>query len=535
MNSDGSHDAVDSGGFGKDYHGQDVFGERAGSSGIGGDGHESSFDAPEIDTTELSNTESSFEGETTNAGTDMRESIQDINSTETENSNTGSMDTSFQIGGTEEDKEKYQQEFEEIDYETDKLALEKAKENLNFVEDWAAKQDVILTKSGELFDTAINKMDIDNKSITGKLTNSFSNMGGKLIDSLEKLAKQYGIDGFDRSKVEAIYKERGTEGLREVKDETYRSIQDYIDNTVKVTRDERDRLKNRVDSYESSIANKTKTSFTDKMEPSTTEAKPKAEAKAEPGKNMANAKTSPSDYLTKANKDSTKKEQSRDDLRNDYGNHISDTIKGAINRIGPVAVKPPEEWAKENGYDPSKLSTMMAYNAYHTKEIIKAVPKVMKEVGSYIEERVKDFFDPSKFGERIRNTIARYNGATLLGAAILGIKSGAGVQAAIDMALTMVDPSDVPEVREALGEALKDNSLVDDVSTLIDGAYSNINSSNQDDIDAEIVNIGRKDNTDYSGFNEGLGTSSDKDVKVFISRNVKSDPILRKMISKIGK
>ena len=272
------------------------------------------------------------------------------------------------------------------------------------------------------------------------------------------------------------------------------------------------------------------------------EDKPKVEDKpsteAKPGTNMSSAKTSPSNYLTKANKDSTKEIAPS---RNDFGNHAVDTLKGVADRIADnttanaLGIQSLEDFAKEMGVDPNKLSTMKAYRSYQNKQIMKAIPSIMKKVGSYITERVKDAFDPSQLPERIRNTIARYNLATLIGAAILSIQSGAGIQASIDQALTMVDTEDQAAVSDYLEDVLSDEGTVADLSNAFDDALAPEQTSDTAELDESIVNIGRKDNTDYSGFNAGLGTTSDADVKVFIARNVKADPILRKMISKIGK
>lgn len=520
---DNENETSSSGGFGKDYHGQDAFGERMTGGGIGGDGHESSFDAPDIDTTELSTTDSSFEGEANEVADSMRESIQGVNEETAENSNTGgSMDTSFQIGGIEEDKEKHQQE------------LERAEEELNRTNEWADKMTSDLAKNKENINNVINQMDTNNKSLGGKLASILNDPKGKVIDTLESLAKSFGYDDFDRNKIEEAYKEMGTEALRNASDELFERKQADIDKTVKGAQGRRDNFKSIVDSYKSSTTDKTKTSFTDKMEPSTTEAKP--------GKNMSNAKTSPSDYLTKSNKDSTKEIAPN---RNDFGNHAVDTLKGVVDRVADnttaeaLGLKSIEEFARENGYNPEKLSTMKAYQSYQNKEIMKAIPGIVKQIGSYITERVKDAVDPSQLTERIRNTLARYNLATLIGAAILSMNSGAGLQASIDQALTMVDTEDQPAVSDYLEDVLNDEGTVNDLKTAFDDALAPEQNSDTNELDESIINIGRNDNTDYSGFNAGLGssgtTSSDADVKVFIARNVKADPILRKMISKIGK
>lgn len=525
---DNENETSSSGGFGKDYHGQDVFGERTGSGGIGGDGHESSFDAPDIDTTELSTTDSSFEGEANEVADSMRDSIQGVNEETAENSNTGgSMDTSFQIGGIEEDKEKYQQE------------LERAEEEAKRTEEWASQMNSDLAKNKENINKVIDQIDKNLSSVTGKLTNALYNPKDKVVDELESLAKSFGYNDFDRNKIEEAYKEMGTEALRNASDELFERKKADIDNKVKGANGRRDNFQSIVDSYKSSTTDKTKTSFTDKMEPAkTTESKP-TEAKA--GTNMSSAKTSPSDYLTKSNKDSTKE---LTPSRNDFVNHATDTGKGVADRVTTsltakaLGLKSVEEFAKENGYDPEKLSTMKAYLSYQNKEIMKAIPGIVKQIGGYIVERVKDAVDPAQLPERIRNTLARYNLASLIGAAILSIKSGAGIQASLDQALTMVDPEDQAAVSDYLEDVLNDEGTVNDLGNAFDDALAPEQNSASNELDESIVNIGRKDNTDYSDFNAGLGssgTTSDADVKVFIARNVKSDPILRKMISKIGK
>lgn len=519
---DKENETSSSGGFGKDYHGQDAFGERIGSGGIGGDGHESSFDAPDIDTTELSSTDSSFEGEANEIADSMRDNIQGVNEETAENSNTGStMDTSFQIGGIEEDKEKYEQE------------LERAKEEAKRTEEWAGQMKSELAKNKENINKVIDQIDKNLSSVTGKLTNALYNPKDKVVDELESLAKSFGYDDFDRNKIEEAYKEMGTEALRNASDELFERKKADIDNKVKGANGRRDNFQSIVDSYKSSTTDKTKTSFTDKMEPATTEAKP--------GTNMSSAKTSPSDYLTKSNKDSTKE---LTPSRNDFVNHATDTGKGVADRVTnsltakALGLKSVEEFARENGYNPEKLSTMKAYMQYQNKEIMKAIPGIVKQIGSYITERVKDAVDPTQLPERIRNTLARYNLATLIGAAILSMNSGAGIQASLDQALTMVDPEDQAAVSDYLEDVLNDEGTVNDLKTAFDDALAPEQNSDTNELDESIVNIGRKDNTDYSDFNAGLGssgTTSDADVKVFIARNVKSDPILRKMISKLGK
>ena len=541
---DNENEASSSGGFGKDYHGQDAFGERIGGTGIGGnhfggfeEGHFGVGDGRDhfereansyvdITQTEVPDT-SAFEGESNTVADSMRESLRGINETGIENSNTGStMDTSFQIGGTEEDKEKYQQEYE------------RSEEELNRTNEWADKKNASIDKNKENVNNVINQMDTNNKSLGGKLASILNDPKGKVIDTLESLAKSSGYDDFDRNKIEEAYKDIGTEALRNASDELFERMKADIDKTVKGAKGRRDNFKSIVDSYKSSTTDKTKTSFTDKMEPSTTEAKTEAKA----GTNMSNAKTSPSDYLTKSNKDSTK--EMPKDYRNDYGNHTVDTLKGVVDRVAgsttaeALGLKSVEEFARENGYDPEKLSTMKAYMSYQNKEIMKAIPGIVKQIGSYITERVKDAVDPSQLPERIRNTLARYNLATLIGAAILSMNSGAGLQASIDQALTMVDTEDQAAVSDYLEDVLNDEGTVNDLKTAFDDALAPQQNSASNELDESVVNIGRKNNTDYDDFNAGLGssgTTSDADVKVFIARNVKADPILRKMIAKIGK
>lgn len=482
MAMDNENEASSSGGFGKDYHGQDVFGERAGSSGIGGDGHESSFDAPEIDTTELSNTESSFEGEaeTQDALKDLVRSINE--EVAEENSNTGSMDTSFQIGGTEDDAKKDEKE-----------------------KNWASN----LGKAANKVKDTVK--DIAEKAASGELLDTLSNA---VNDALDTSYKAVAAPMEDLNKKDASFPDTPTDN----------SDWEKATGSFDVER-----------AKEKEEEEKAKTESKAKVEET------KTEEKAEPSTNMSSAKTSPSDYLTKANKDSTKELPKEAPSRNDFGNHAVNTLKGVADRIADnttakaLGLKSVEEFAKENGYDPDKLSTMKAYQIYQNKQIMKALPSIVKKVGSYITERIKDAFDPSQLPERIRNTLARYNAATLVGAAILSIQSGAGIQASIDQALTMVDPEDQPDVSDYLEGVLNDEGTVADLSNAFDDALAPEQNSDTAELDESIVNIGRKDNTDYSDFNAGLGTTSDADVKVFIARNVKADPILRRMISKMGK
>lgn len=461
----------------KDYDGSEFFGgNSAGSNRDFGDSdRDRSFDTPDIDTTELSNTESSFEGEaeTQDALKDLVRSINE--EVAEENSNTGSMDTSFQIGGTEEDAKKGEKE---------KGWTDKVKDTFKDIAEKA--------KTGELLDTAANAvndiLDVSHKAVAAPMEN------------LSKKDASFPDTPTDNSEWEKATSSFDAERAKEKEEEE-----------------------------------KAKTESKAKTEES------KEEEKAEPSTNMSSAKTSPSDYLTKANKDSTKEVPKEAPSRNDFGNHAVDTLKGVADRIADnttakaLDIQSLEDFAKEHGYDPDKLSTMKAYQIYQNKQIMKALPSIIKKVGGYIVERIKDAVDPSQLPERIRNTLARYNAATLVGAAILSIQSGAGIQASIDQALTMVDPEDQPDVSDYLENVLSDEGTVADLSNAFDDALAPEQNSDTAELDESIVNIGRKDNTDYSGFNAGLGTTSDADVKVFIARNVKADPILRRMISKMGK
>lgn len=496
MAMDKENEASSSGGFGKDYHGQDVFGERAGSSGIGGDGHESSFDAPEIDTTELSNTESSFEAEA-----ETQDSLRDLvgsidEEAAEENSNTGSMDTSFQVGGTEEDAKKGEKE-----------------------KSWASNLKGIGNKAKDI------TKGIAEKVASGELTDTLANIANDALDVSYKATTA--IMPVDTSiKKGASFPDTPT---------------DNSDWEKATSSFDAKRAKEKEEEEKAKTESKAKVEET------------KEEAKAEPGSNMSKATSGKSDYETKANKDSTKEvpketpstkevpKKTPSNNRNDYGNHAMDTLRGAAEKLTnsftakALELKSIEEFAREHGYDPEKLSTMKAYMSYQNKEIMKAIPGIVKQIGSYIVERVKDVVDPSQLPERIRNTLARYNLASLIGAVILSMNSGAGLQASLDQALTMVDPEDQPDVSDYLEDVLSDEGTVNDLKAAFDDALAPQQNSDTNELDESIVNIGRKDNTDYSGFNAGLGTTSDADVKVFIARNVKADPILRRMISKMGK
>lgn len=553
-------DALDSGGFGKDYHGQDAFGERIGGTGIGGnhfggkaagdfsgadelgEGHftERYTDYGQATQTEAPDT-SAFEGEANEVADSMRESIRDVNEETAENSNTGStIDTSFQIGGIEEDFEKHQKEWDKNEYDEADLEdkekyqdeLERAEEELNDTKEWANQMKSAIDKTNVDASAAIDQL--DNKSILGKFGNAWMGTKDKVIDTLKGFASSIEYDEFDINKIEDDYKERGAEAYRDALKELVERGKKSVDTKLKGAQGRRDHFKSIVDKLKSSTTDKTKTSFTDKMKPSS-EAKP---TEAKPGPNMSSAKISRSDYLTKANKDSTKEIAPN---RNDFGNHAMDTLKGVTDRIADnttakaLGIQSLEDFAKENGYNPNKLSTMKAYQSYQNKQIMKAVPGILKQIGSYITERVKDAVNPSQLPERIRNTLARYNIATLIGAAILSINSGAGLQASLDQALTMVDEEDKAAVSDYLEDVLNDEGTVTDLSNAFDDALAPEQNSASNELDESIVNVGRKDNTDYSGFNAGLGTTSDADVKVFIARNVKADPILRRMVEKLGK
>lgn len=492
-------------GHGKDYDGSEFFGGGSNNTArdFGGDS-DRSFETPDIDTTELSSTESAFESESNPIADSMRDLIKS-STTEQENSNAGNqIDTSFQIGDINED-------------------LEKARQSKEFNEERLEQFNKLEESITASLEKAIK--DIDSKNPFDKLASAFTNNASKTIDSIAAAADKYGVE-LDRAKLESDFRKGGTDVLRQAMKDVLGKARSEFEARTKAASDNYDKLKS---------------SFTDNAEPAKAKDKPSTPSEVMkeatgPGDKMKNAKTSASDYLTSANKDAPKTAR---DTHDNFLEHALDTTAGAMDRVSKtttdLGIKDLKAWAEENGKDPSKLSTMRAYNVYQMKEIYKAVPGVMKEVGSYIEERVKDAFDPSKLGTRVANTLARYNAASLIGAAILSLKYGSNFTEALDMALSSVDPADVPEVREALENALNDDSLVDDVSTLIDDAYSNMNSSKQGDIDSEIVNIGRKNQTDYSDFNAGLGTTSDKDVKVFISRNVKSDPVLRALVKKLVK
>ena len=549
-NSDGSYDAVDSGGFGKDYHGQDAFGERIGGTGIGGShfggfeeghvgldkdntGHYEKLSSEALAQTE-SMSKSAFEADNSNeseeeASSGMRDTLRDLNSESSEeNSKVGSLDTSFQIGGTEEDAKKSKEleaavEKAVKDEEAANKVVEEALDLENRVKQLAAKRaekesEERLSKDDSLLG-ALGKI---GKTLVSPFTNDPELQG--LEEEAISLAKALGTNDADilEAKTVGDYVPGGKSLLLS---KVQKSLANAAAERVAAAKDNQQKAQNATKEAKSNL-DKYNSSFTDKME----------ESKA--GSNMSKASVGESDYLTKANKDSTKKEAPS---RNDFGNHAVDTLKGVVDRIADnttakaMSIQSLEDFAKENGYDPNKLSTMKAYQSYQNKQIMKAIPTILKKVGGYIVERIKDAVDPSQLPERIRNTLARYNAATLVGAAILSIQSGAGIQASIDQALTMVDPEDQPAVSDYLENVLNDEGVVADLSNAFDDALAPEQNSDTAELDESIVNIGRKDNTDYSGFNAGLGTTSDADVKVFIARNVKADPILRRMISKMGK
>lgn len=515
-------------GFGKDYHGEDVFGGgNIGGNGRDGADRDSGFEAPDIDTNELSNTESAFEGEATNVGNSLRESIQGVNENTTENSNTGSMDTSFQIGGTEDELTKA------------KERLRKAEEEFDTAPDKHEYEQNRLDELNKTFSENIDKM--KSKNLLDKLSNVNNALSRSTLNELVKTADKLGIDIDAGGLMEKFNSTVGADNLADIlaegKEKLVSGYRDKINKEYESKKSEYEKAKAEVERLESSVSDSTKSSFTDKMK----EDKPKAEPKET---NMSKATPGKSDYETKANKDSTKEVPKETPSRNDFGNHAMDTLKGATDKLTnsftakALGLKSVEDFARENGYNPEKLSTMKAYQAYQNREIMKAIPGVVKQVGGYIVERIKDAFDPSQLPERVRNTLARYNIATLVGAVILSANSGAGLQASIDQALTIVDPEDQTAVSDFLEDVLKDRDTVKDLSNAIDGALAPEENSNTSELDEEIVNIGRKNNTDYDDFNAGLGssgTTSDADVKVFIARNIKADPILRRMVEKLGK
>lgn len=518
----------DNSGFGKDYHGEDVFGGSGGGNigGNGGNGadRDADFETPDIDTTELSNTESAFEGEATSVGDSLRENIQGVNDETTENSNTGSMDTSFQIGGTEDELTKA------------KERLKKAEEEFDTAPDKHEQEQNRLDELNKTFSENIDKM--KSKNLLDKLSNVNNALSRSTLNELVKTADKLGIDIDAGGLMEKFNNTVGADNLADIlaegKEKLVSGYRDKINKEYESKKSEYEKAKSEVERLSSES---TESSFTDKMK----EDKPKVEDKPKET-NMSKATPSKSDYETKANKDSTKEVPKESPSRNDFGNHAMDTIKGATDRVTnsftakALGLKSVEDFARENGYNPEKLSTMRAYQAYQNREIMKAIPGVVKQVGGYIVERIKDAFDPSQLPERVRNTLARYNMATLVGAAILSMNSGAGLQASIDQALASVDTEDQPAVSDFLEDVLKDGDTVKDLSNAIDGALAPEENSATNELDEEIVNIGRKNNTDYDDFNAGIGTSaSDADVKVFIARNIKADPILRRMVAKLGK
>ena len=564
-NSDGSYDAVDSGGFGKDYHGQDAFGERIGGTGIGGShfggfeeghvgldkdntGHYEKLSSEALAQTE-SMSKSAFEADNSNeseeeASSGMKDSLRDLNSESSEeNSKVSSLDTSFQIGEDEDEKAKssFTDKMETKEGKELEAAVEKAKKEEEAankaVEEALGLEDKIKQNAAKIAEKSKNDYTFSkDASLLENLGRLGKNVIGSFTDSdikelekdTESLAKALGIDVGDVSGIKTVGDTVGKEKLDKIS-KAHESLAKAAAEKVAAAKAYQQKAQNATKEAKSNL-DKYNSSFTDKVEESKEEAKT--------GPNMSKASVGESDYLTKANKDSTKKEGPS---RNDFGNHATDTLKGVVDRIADnttakaLDIQSLEDFAKENGYDPGKLSTMKAYQSYQNKQIMKALPSVIKKVGSYITERIKDAFDPSQLPERIRNTLARYNAATLVGAAILSIQSGAGIQASIDQALTMVDPEDQPDVSDYLEDVLNDEGTVADLSNAFDDALAPEQTSDTAELDESIVNIGRKDNTDYSGFNAGLGTTSDADVKVFIARNVKADPILRRMISKMGK
>lgn len=516
----------DNSGFGKDYHGEDVFGGNIGGTN-GGDGadRDSGFEAPDIDTNELSSTESSFEGEATSVGDSLRENIQGVNEDTTENSNTGSMDTSFQIGGTEENeafKEKVNSAKQKMDNLKQSLSIaeERKKEALGEIDKLTEGFNKDIDELGK---SSSSTFEVEGAETVGvDYSPDFMDKLAKTTSNVEKFAKDYGFGIDEETKAKMANPSTAAQAMRDVL-KGVRDMQDRMHTRAY------DSIKSKYDDAKSEYES-TKTEYDKQLESSFTD-------------RMKESKKS--DYETKANKDSTKevpKETPSQPSRNDFGNHAMDTLKGATDKLtnsftkDALGLKSVEEFARENGYNPEKLSTMRAYQAYQNREIMKAIPGVVKQVGGYIVERIKDAFDPSQLPERVRNTLARYNIATLVGAVILSMNSGAGLQASLDQALTIVDPEDQTAVSDFLEDVLKDGDTVKDLSNAVDGALAPEESSNTSKLDEEIVNIGRKNNTDYDDFNAGLGTTtSDADVKVFIARNIKADPILRRMVEKLGK
>ena len=369
-------------------------------------------------------------------------------------------------------------------------------------------------------------------------------MSRSTLNELVKTADKLGIDIDAGGLMERFNSTVGADNLADIlaegKEKLVSGYRDKINKEYESKKSEYEKAKAEVERLESSASDSTKSSFTDKMKEDKPKAEPKTEDKPKET-NMSKATPGKSDYETKANKDSTKEVPKETPSRNDFGNHAMDTLKGATDKLTnsftakALGLKSVEEFARENGYNPEKLSTMRAYQAYQNREIMKAIPGVVKQVGGYIVERIKDAFDPSQLPERVRNTLARYNIATLVGAVILSMNSGAGLQASLDQALTIVDPEDQTAVSDFLEDVLKDGDTVKDLSNAVDGALAPEENSNTSELDEEIVNIGRKNNTDYDDFNAGIGTTSDADVKVFIARNIKADPILRRMVEKLGK
>lgn len=509
----------DNSGFGKDYHGEDVFGGNIGGNGRDGADRDADFEAPDIDTTELSNTESAFEGEATNVGDSLRENIQGVNDETTENSNTGNaMDTSFQIGGIEEN------EAAKDKVNSAKQKMDNLKQSLSIAEERKKEALGEIDKLTEGFNKDIDELGKGSFEVEGAETvgadysPDFMDKLSKATSDVERFAKDYGFGIDEETKAKMANPSTAAQAMRDV-------LKGVRDMHERMHTKAYDSIKSKYDDAKSEYET-TKTDYDKQLESSFTD-------------RMKESKKS--DYETKANKDSTKEVPKETPSRNDFGNHAMDTIKGATDKLtnsftkDALGLKSIEEFARENGYNPEKLSTMKAYQAYQNKEIMKAIPGVVKQIGGYIVERIKDAFDPSQLPERVRNTLARYNMATLVGAAILSMNSGAGLQASIDQALAPVDPEDQTAVSDFLEDVLKDRDTVKDISNAIDGALAPEENSATSELDEEIVNIGRKNNTDYDDFNAGLGTTSDADVKVFIARNIKEDPILRRMVAKLGK
>ncbi|MEE1280788.1 MAG: hypothetical protein UHK60_00835, partial [Acutalibacteraceae bacterium] len=422
-NSDGSYDAFDSGGFGKDYHGQDVFGGRIGRTGIGGihfggkaagdfsgadelgEGHftERYTNYGQVTQTEAPDT-SAFEGEANEVADSMRESIQGVNEETAENSNTGStMDTSFQIGGIEEDKEKLKQELESsgLDFndptwgEAYQRELERAEERLNKTNEWADK---MMSENEKKHSSVNNSIDyLDN--LSDKTSNIAYNAAYSIMDNLESLAASYGVDDFDRNKIEEAYKERGTEVLRNANDEIFERKNAEIDKVVKGAQGKRDKFKNIVDSYKSSTTDKTKTSFTDKMKPST-EAKPDIvkQVDKEKLKQELERLERAEEELGETNEWADKMKSALNKSKNAFNTSIDSLDNKSISvrlanklyNTADTVLDGFETLAKDYGiddFDRNKIKE--AYKEKGTDALRDGLDKICEEIEAYIDKEVK--------------------------------------------------------------------------------------------------------------------------------------------------